>query len=164
MAIVTTTDFINKFELTLTDFNTAKLTAYIDRYETITLIELLGKELYDLYVTGIAGADPIYETLRDPFTVQLSSGLILNSRGIVDMLTGIIYFYYSRDINTQVTENGNVISKGENSDKASAFKSNVQSRWMESIGTYKAIQYYVLDNSSLYPTFEGYESQNLDIF
>ena len=40
MAIVTTTDFVNKFELTLTDFNTAKLTAYIDRYETITLIEL----------------------------------------------------------------------------------------------------------------------------
>ncbi len=71
MAIVTTTDFVNKFELTLTDFNTAKLTAYIDRYETITLIELMGKELYDLYVIGIAGADPIYETLRDPFTIQL---------------------------------------------------------------------------------------------
>jgi len=164
MAIVTTTDFINKFELTLTDFNTAKLTAYIDRYETITLIELLGKELYDLYVTGIAGANPIYEQLRDAFTVQLLSGEILDSRGVVDMLTGMIYFYYSRDINTQVTENGNVISKGENSDRASAFKANVQSRWMESKETYNAIQDYILDNSSVYPTFLGYEPQNLQVF
>ena len=164
MAIVTTADFINKYELTLTDFNTAKLTAYIDRYETITLIELFGKELYDLYVTGIAGGDSIYETLRDSFTVQLSSGLILNSRGIVDLLTGVIYFYYSRDINTQQTSNGNVSSKGENSERVNEFKSNIQSRWSEANDTYWAIQYYILENSSVYPTFEGYEPQNIQMF
>lgn len=164
MAIVTTTDFVNKFELTLTDFNTAKLTAYIDRYETITLIELMGKELYDLYVIGIAGADPIYETLRDPFTIQLTSGQILDSRGLIDMLTGMIYFYYSRDINTQVTSNGNVISKGENSDKASAFQANVQSRWSESKKTYLAIQDYINEYSTVYPSFLGYKPQNLQVF
>lgn len=161
---VTTANFINKYELTLTDFNPAILTAYIARYETITLIELFGKELYDLYIAGIAGGDSIYETLRDAFTVQLSSGLILDSKGVDDMLTGIIYFYYSRDINTQPTSNGNVSSKGENSEKVSEFKANVQSRWDEAITTYSAIQYYILENSSVYPTFEGYEPQNIKMF
>jgi hypothetical protein len=161
---VTTANFINKYELTLTDFNSAKLTAYIARYETITLIELFGKELYDLYVTGIAGGDSIYETLRDAFTVQLSSGLILDSKGVDDMLTGIIYFYYSRDINTQQTSNGNVSSKGENSERVNEFKANIQSRWSEANDTYWAIQYYILENSSVYPTFEGYEPQNIQMF
>lgn len=161
---VTTASFIDKYKLTLTDFNETELTAYINRYSEITLIELFGKDLYDLYVTGIAGADPIYEFLRDPFTVQLDCGTILNSRGVDDILLGVIYFYWSRDIETQRSSNGSVQSKGENSEVVSQWKANLQSRWNESIGSYCAVQDYILDNLDVYPTFLGYTKDVLPMF
>lgn len=164
MAYVTVNDFVNKFELTLTDFNTAQLQSYIDRYETISLIELFGKELYDLWVAGIGGADPIYTKLQDPFTVQLSCGEILNSRGVNDMLLGIIYFYWSRDIITQQSSNGVVEKAGENSTIPSLFRANLQSRYNEAIETYCAIQGYICENSTDYPTFKGLSKSILVTF
>jgi hypothetical protein len=155
MALITVDDFVNKFELTLTDFNSASLTEYIERYETVTLVELFGKELYDLWAIGIAATDPIYEFLRDPFIVQLESGKILNSRGVNDTLLGVVYFYWSRDIMTQRSSNGSVQKKGENSENVSQFKANIQSRWDEAIRTYQAIQDYIIENDDVYPTYLG---------
>ncbi len=164
MAYITTDDFVNKFKLTKNDFNESELNSYIDRYEEITLIELFGKELYDLWVTGIAGSDPIYTFLRDPFVVQLDCGTILNSRGVNDILLGVVYFYWSRDIITQRTSNGSVKKKEENSTEATQFKANLQSRWNESIETYCSIQRYICENSSVYPDFLGLEKHILPLF
>ncbi len=161
---VTATSFINKFETTQNEFDTAKLTAYIDRYETITLIELFGKELYDLYVIGIAGGDPIYEFLRDAFTVQLDCGTILDSNGVDDIILGVVYFYYHRDNYTQQTINGGVKNAGENSTNVSVFVSNIQSRWDEAISSYQAIQGYICENDSVYPTFLGQSKTILQLF
>ncbi len=161
---VTVNDFIDKYKLTLTDFNTSELASYIVRYETISLQELFGIELYDLWVIGIGAADPIYEFLRDPFTVQLESGEILNSRGVDDVILGIVYFYWSRDIETQRSSIGSVKKKGENSEAASQWKANLQSRWDESIVSYQAIQGYICDNMDVYPTFMGLPKTVLPIF
>jgi len=163
MALITVDDFVNKFELTKNDFNASSLTSYIDRYETITLIELFGKELYDLWVIGIAALDPIYEFLRDPFTVQLECGEILNSRGLNDVLLGVVYFYWSRDISTQRSSNGSVEKKGENSENVSQLRANLQSRWNEAISTYKAIQHYILENNDVYPAFLGLQKTILPV-
>lgn len=161
---VTVGDFINKYKLTLTDFNSTELESYIERYETISLQELFGVELYDLWVIGIGSSDPIYEFLRDPFTVQLDNGEILNSRGVDDVVLGIVYFYWSRDIETQRSSNGSVQKKGENSENVSQWKANLQSRWDESIASYQAIQGYICDNMDVYPTFKGESKQILPIF
>lgn len=157
MAVTATTDYIDKFELKINEFNEDKLTAYIERYEEIYLTHLMGKELYDLYVIGIAGSDPIYEFLRDPFTVQLSDGCIYNSRGVKDMLLGVVYFYYSRDIYTTQTFSGAVKPTGENSNASSFAMSNLKGRYNESIETFKAIQAYITDNITTYPKFKGIE-------
>lgn len=155
MSLIAPADFVDKFELTLDDFNTAKIQSYIDRYETITLVELFGKELYDLWVTGIGASDPIYEFLRDPFIEQLECGKILNSKGVNDMLLGVVYFYYSRDNKTQQSANGKVEKKGENSENVSLYRANLQSRWNEAIYTYQDIQAYILDNDDIYSEFLG---------
>jgi hypothetical protein len=164
MALVTVNEFVNKYSLTLTDFNASDLAAYIDRYEEITLIELFGKELYDLWVAGLVGSDPLYTYLRDPFTVQLSCGTILKSRGVNDMICGVVYFYWSRDIITQQSSNGAVEKLGENSTIPSLFRANIQSRWNEAIDTYCSIQGYICENSSDYPTFLGQTKTILPIF
>lgn len=161
---VTAASFINKFETTQNEFDTAKLTNYISRYETITLIELFGKELYDLYVAGLIATDPIYEFLRDAFTEQLDSGTILNSRGVDDVTLGVVYFYVHRDGYTQQSINGGVKNTGENSTNVSVFVSNIQSRWDEAITSYQAIQGYICDNLDVYPTFDGQPKEILQLF
>ena len=161
---VTVASFINKYETTHNEFDTAKLTNYISRYETITLIELFGKELYDLYVIGIGAADPLYEFLRDPFTVQLDYGTILNSRGVDDVILGVVYYYYHIDNYTQQSINGGVKNTGENSVNVSVVVANIQSRWGEGVDSYQAIQGYICDNLDVYPTFKGLSKQILGIF
>ena len=161
---ITEQDFINKFELTLGDFNTDKFTAYIDRYETITLQNLFGVELFDLWEAGLTATDPIYETLRDPFTEQLECGEILNSRGIKDILLGVVYYFYTADNYTQKTINGSVKPNGENSDNVRLIKANLQSRYNEAMESYRAIQRYICDNKDVYPTYNGVEKSILSIF
>ena len=161
---VNTTDFVNKFSITTNDFDAGKLDYYIDRYETITLQELFGVELYDLWVAGIAGTDPSYETLRDAFTVQLDCGLILNSRGIEDLLLGVIYYQYKTEAFTESTITSNVKSNNETAENVGLFTANIQWRYNESIGTYAAIQEYICDNLDTYPTFKGIEKPILLMF
>ena len=164
MAYVTEADFINKFSITKGDFNTDKINEYISRYETITLQRLLGVELFDLWEAGLVATDPIYEFLRDPFTVQLDNGMILNSRGTKDVILGVVYFHLAVDGYTMQTINGSVESKGENSDKANLLTANVQSRYNEAVDSYDAIQLYVCDNLDVYPTFKGVHMEILSTF
>ncbi len=161
---ITAISFANKFKLTLTDFNTTEIDDYILRYEVDNLVELMGKELYDLYVIGIAGSDPIYEQLRDAFTEQLSDGTLLISKGVDDISLGVVYFYWSRDNMTQQTSNGPVSQKGENSENATLYVANIQSRWNEAVKSYDAIQRYICDNLTVYPTFKGFRKEVLNIF
>ena len=164
MSYVTEADFINKFSLSKNDFDAGKLQVYIDRYETITLVELFGKELFDLWVTGIGASDPIYETLRDPFTVQLDNGLILDSRGVNDVLLGVIYYHYRVDMATQITITGSVKPDSETSSNVNLLQANLQSRYNEAISTYCAIQGYICENDTVYPTFLGVQKPILSIF
>lgn len=157
-------DFVQKFSLTKNDFDATRLTYYIDRYESITLQQLFGVELCDLWVTGVAGTDPIYEALRDPFTVQLDNGVILNSRGIQDLLLGAIYYQYVTDSFTQKTITNPVKSNNENAENANLYTANVQSRYNEAIDTYQSIQGYILDNLDVYPTFKGLQKPVLLMF
>ena len=157
MAYITVADFVNKFEIHTIDIDDAKLTAYIDRYEMIYLVEMLGKELYDLFIQGVIDEEAIYETLYNPFVEQLSCGEILNSRGVEDMLLGFIYFEFQRDAKVQQTNIGTVKMKSENSERAGNLNTNIFGRYNESVDTFKAIQQYILENDSVYPTFRGIE-------
>lgn len=157
MAYITVEDFVNKFEIHTIGIDDEKLTAYIDRYEAIYLIEMLGKELYDLFIAGVTAGTPIYITLYNPFVEQINCGEILNSRGVEDMLLGFTYFEYQRDAKVQQTSIGTVKMKSENSERAGNLNTNIFGRYNESIDTYKAIQQYILENISTYPTFRGIE-------
>jgi hypothetical protein len=164
MAYVTEADFINKFELTKSAQTATLIGAYISRYETITLQKLFGVELFDLWEAGLVATDPIYEFLRDPFTVQLDNGLILESKGIKDIILGVVYYHYVVDRSTQQTINGRTKSASENADNVNLLQSNVQSRYNEAVSSYHAIQSYVCDNLDVYPTFKGVNEEILSIF
>lgn len=155
---ITAGDFGNKFEIHTNGVNLGKLASYIARYQESYLIDMLGVELYDLFIADIdlPSPNPIYVKLLEAFNEQ-SDYKLLKSRGMQDMLLGFIYFEYLRDMKVQQTINTPVKVKGQNSDRASTLNMGLFERYNESIGTYQAIQQYCMDNSADYPTFRGIE-------
>ena len=75
-----------------------------------------------------------------------------------DMLLGFIYFEYQKDMVTQMTPNGVVKQQNENSTPISAH-TTIFGRYNESVKTFRAIQDYIMLNSSAYPKFKGKSKQ-----
>jgi hypothetical protein len=155
MSIITTANFEQgKFKTGFTQFTANDLTACITRNEDKIMTELLGKDLYALYVTGVAGGDPIYEFLRDAFIEEINEVAYV-SQGVVDMLCGFVWCEYQRDIYANNSSIGANRLKGENSDQVSFNGANYHSRYLEALSTFEAIQAYINDNLDVYPTFNG---------
>jgi hypothetical protein len=128
-----------------------KIQEYIDRLEVGFLRELFGLELYNLWN---GSALPIYTDLTAPLVFQ-ECNKIWESKGIIDMLTGFIYFEYSRDAYTQQTIDGAQKNAGENSENSSFVMANLHGRYSDALTSYEAIQAYICKNSTDYPIFEG---------
>jgi hypothetical protein len=152
MPFVTLSSFVGKYELSITEETGPKIQLYIDRLEVKFLNELFGVELYNLWNGSL---DPIYLILNEPFTFQDDCHGIWASNGIADMLTGFIYFEYSRDAYTQQTIDGAQKNTGENSVNSSFVMSNLHGRYADALGSYEAIQRYICKNSLVYPEFRG---------
>ena len=158
MSLIIANDFTGKYEVHISQFTADKLQEYIDRYETSILNKLLGVELYNLFIANIVSPTPlpIYNKIFLPFIEQTDCGEILESKGMKDLLTGMIYFYYVRDQYTQMSTLGAVKNKGENSESTTYVMSGLNARWNEAVETYDAIQRYIELNKSVdYPTFKG---------
>jgi len=158
MSLIIANDFTGKYEVHISQFTADKLQEYIDRYETSILNKLLGVDLYTLFMADIVlpTPQPIYDKIFLPFIEQTECGEILESKGMKDLLTGMIYFYYVRDQYTQMSTLGAVKNKGENSESTTYVMSGLNARWNEAVESYRAIQRYIELNKSVdYPTFKG---------
>lgn len=142
-------DFINKFELSKGMFVTNKLTSYIERYEKHYLVNLLGSDLYTQFMSDLDVNDmpqsPNFWNIYNPFNEDWNFR-ILESKGLIDMLTGFIYFEFSKDLVNQQTPFGNVDPKSENSVVASTIYNMMYNRYNESVKTYTNIQMYIYKN------------------
>lgn len=156
--IVVNTDFVGKHELALTQFNTSEIDAYILKYERIYLLKLLGAELYTLFVADLSGGvptDPIYTAIFDAFERDVCNRIEV-SEGIKEMLLGFIYYEYCHDIAQNQTPIGATKPKNENS-TVLGLNGITITRYNEAVDTAKAIQSFILDNSTDYPSFNGQE-------
>lgn len=150
-------DFENKFELSTGMYSNSKLQNYIDRYEDIYLVEMLGVELYnqfiaDLNLQNYPNSNKFIK-LFNPFNEQISFTLMI-SKGMKDMLVGFIYFEYLKDLVTQTTSVG-VTKPQEQNSKVITSHTTIYGRYNESIKTYNAIQEYILFNMTDYADFKG---------
>jgi hypothetical protein len=146
-------DFEGKWKLALG--NNDDIDLYTEEYEEKFLIELLGQELFDLFaaqVTNQVVAPGIYKTIYDPFSEEIN-GRIVTSNGMKKMLLGLLYFEYVRDNRVKQSMNGAV----EQQTEVSTFADNtlVYNRHNDAVATYQAIQTYIYENLSTYPTFKG---------
>lgn len=149
-----------KWELATGMYEQQKINNYIDLYTNRLLAELMGVELYDLFVADLdpvtfLPVDPIYVKIYNPFMHQDANCCVMISDGMVDMIKGFIYFMYLKDQINQVWVSGNVAPIGENSKDISTLSQQIYTRYNQGVFTYHAIQQYMCDNSSDYPKYKG---------
>ena len=149
-----------KYELHSGMYEQAKINAYIDKYEKIYLLKLLGVDLYNLFVADLDPAtstpvSPEYLYLYDPFQYDSNCCSICISEGMIDLVKGFVYFQYLKDQTNQVWVSGSVQPTGENSENVSTLNMMIYTRYNDSIRSYKAIQGYIMDNSTTYSDFNG---------
>jgi len=150
---ITTADFnVGKYELSTGIYDLPKLQSYIDKYEKKYLVQLLGVDLYADFIAN--QLLPKYVKIFDPLEED-HDFCIIWSDGMTEMLKGFIYFEYGKDLINQMTPAGNVQPVGENSNVVSTLYSMIYARYNEGVGTYRAIQHYVVLNRSDYSEFNG---------
>jgi hypothetical protein len=147
---VTVQDFVGKYQLSTGMYDVNKLQDYIDKYEKQYLIELLGAEFYDEFISDLdpmnVPQSPNFLTIFNPFHKNIAFGQLIMSDGIIEMLKGFIYFEYSKDLINQMTPYGNVRPLSENSEPVSTLYSMIYTRYNTAIKSYRAIQMYILMN------------------
>ena len=164
--LLTTEDFIDKYELSTGMYDTAKLEFYIGKYSERYLLHLMGAELFTEFENDLSNnvpQSPNFLKIWEPFNQDVSSvsilghhslygyrlNGILESDGILEMLKGFIYFEYSKDLMNQQTPFGNVKQRAENSVVVDSPHTLIFGRYNEAIRTYRAIQEYIYTNQNL---------------
>ena len=150
-----------KWELASGMYEQQKINGYIDLYTNKLLAQLLGVEMYNLFVANL---DPItfqpidakYLAIYNPFMHEQNNCNIIISDGMIDMIKGFIYFEYLKDQINQVWVSGNVAPIGENSKDISTLSQQIYTRYNQGVFTYHAIQQYICDNSNEYPKYYGH--------
>ena len=118
MSFINQTDFVGKFQLAENKFS--DISPYINRYEDKILIELMGKDLADDFISD--PTDPKWDDYE-----------------IKDLLVGLIYFEYVRDLPYRLTNQGFVYQMDENSSQV-IHSLALRQRYNESIDLWKETQ------------------------
>jgi hypothetical protein len=156
--IINKTDFNGKYKLSQGKFN--DIDSYIAKYEEAYLIDLLGYPLFELFeaAIGIEPIEEIYAKILEPFWEEVRCD-ILRSNGIKEMLLGFVWFEYVRDLPFKQTTIGVRVNESENSRESGATEYNIYGNYNNSVDTFKAIQAYIKENKTTYPTFKGIDKK-----
>jgi hypothetical protein len=152
-----------QFEIALDPEQEADLETYIDDVEAEYLPKLFGKELYDLFVvdwnTAPVGTPtaPRFSMVYDPF-VEQNDCVMIQSKGMVEMLKGFVYYLFIRDQITRSTTMGVDSFLGENVEAKTAIQHDTTRRYNDGVDTFKTIQYYMSTfnpKDFTYPEYKG---------
>jgi len=155
--ILQPSDFTGRYDIGQNGYTVTDLQGFIDFYEEDYLQFLLGCELYDLFVADLLNGEPqtpIYQAIFNSFCID-QDNCIIKSAGMKDMLKAFIYFEYARKSDDSVTISGNTQSSSDNSVKPSQIQAGLYNYYNEGINTYHAIQAYIKENETDYPTYNG---------
>jgi len=171
MAILQESDFLNNpvYDIARTKQSLKELPALIDDVEKNELQQLLGCELYELFIADLTANTPQtpqnspYTEIFDPFCKNDYSCGPLVSKGIKDMLMAFVYFqWHSYNLNKSVA-GGVVRVDAENSEQVTGNGFNIYVKQNRGIATYQAIQQYICENLNTYPTYDGITKNNSGI-
>jgi len=134
--------------------------SYLDKYEKKFLVDLLGAELYGLFIADLVSGVPQTQRfidIYDPFDIDDDS-CVRRSEGMKLATMQYVYFYAVRDSPVKKTNTGVVFNDNENSTGPSYSGFNIVEAYNESVKNAKEIQWYICDND------EDYPEENVQLF
>jgi len=161
-------DLKGRWNVSLNKYGEDDLELYIQSFEKEILTDLLGCELYALFIADcVADADGrlipvspeyiiIYEEICDTLSLIspcCDSGKM--SYGMTDMLKSIIRFYWLRDQKYKQTVSGTSVMDSENSVVIKSLHYGLTKQYNRGVESYQSIQCYIINNESTYPTYSG---------
>jgi hypothetical protein len=117
---------------------------YIDKYEKEYLIDLLGIDLYYLFIADLVNGVPQTQIYIDIYNLDL-----------VEMVKHFIYWSYIREYKIESSGTGQVENQNEVTNLVGLDSTKIYKVYNEAVRCYKVIQSYILTNSANYPTFKG---------
>ena len=123
MILVDKSDFKGKWEVAQNNFS--NLDSYIERYEEAILVDLMGKDLADDFISD--PADAKWDDLKNV------------GFGLTSLLVGFIYFEYVRDLPFRVTNQGVVYQLDENASQVITVLA-LKQRYNECVSDYRSMQ------------------------
>lgn len=165
--LVTISDFTGAFATPVDKFTEPnEVTPFIEAYQFDLIYLIMGAELGDLFIADLdANGVPQtqrFEDLYNAFVEDYNSCLV-KSEGIKEMVK--IYLYSKLAANNNISFNmaANVVKQGENSVTTSSAMW-IAKKYNQAIATAKAIQWYIGQNSSVYPEENMQEIEYLSIY
>jgi hypothetical protein len=159
MAIILKTDFLDNpiYDIALTRQADKELDALIDAMQSDMFEELLGCDLYDLFIADLSGTpgiphDAIYLNI---FNSICSDDDCVRSYGMKDMLMGFVYFEWHRYNQNKSVAAGIVRIDSENSTRANLTSTNIYDKYNRAVQSYQSIQEYINLNLTDYPLYQG---------
>ena len=160
---VNTSDFSGVKNISQNSFTKKDLDLYITEFEVEYLQNLLGCELYDLFIADL-DPDNLPQSQRFidifyPFCIDEANSFFchyqLKSKGIVEMLKCFIYWEFVSNQKYVDTITGIIVENNENSRETKYGETQIYKIYNKAITSYRAIQKYIYDNSTSYPEFNG---------
>ena len=172
MSFLQPSDFVGLVEQSTNEFTTPKNQLYLDRYEVRILTDLLGCDLYDLFVAdltptpavpGSIPQDAIYTAIFDPFCDDdgNTNGLKHVSEGIIEMLKFFTMFYYANDNQYNFALTGATKNNFSNAEIAQINATNAIDNYNLGVKTYRQIQWFICENDTDYPTYNGKKKEDM---
>ena len=170
LPITTVEDFKGgRYKVPLNQITLKDFTPYIGDNEKRALNYLLGVELAGLFLADLDATTNLPTSQRFTYIYDyfLDSEECCKEKseslGIKKYLQGLIWFDYIRFNNTQNGMVGGQSNISENSEPAPLKKTRAVKLYNDSIGTLKAIQNYICENSDIYPEYDGTNREFLTI-
>ncbi len=126
---------------------------YLDKYEKKFLVNLLGAELYDLFIADLVSGVPQTQRfidIYDAFAID-DNNSVRYSEGMKVAALQYVYFYAVRDLSVKKTNTGVVFNNNEVSTGPFYSGYNIVEAYNEAIKNAKEIQWYICDNDEVYP-------------
>lgn len=161
MPLIDSTYFVDEIQIAglenTVDSTGSKVSGFINKYETRYLKELLGDDLYNSFIAGLAE-----EPVLPKWTALLNQ--LVNNETKESPIANYIYYYYSRNKATETVGIGEMKPNTENGSMASAVQKQVRA-WNEMVDWNFEVAKFISENEDDYGPFIwiNYHFHNDDI-
>jgi len=156
-SVVQSTDFTGVYKVPDDALQTALVQEVIDIWEAKYLNYLLGCDLATLFLANLENGvpqDAIYLALYNAFCTD-DNERIIESDGMKTMLKGLIWGHIAEQFDTTLSTAGIKKNDSANSENAGLQVSKMYNLFNAQVNSYRAIQWYICENSSDYPVYNG---------